>query len=375
MKIGIDARYAFRPQRRGIGEYVANLLTQLALIKRTHEYHLYIDRRSEPAAIQLPSDRFHIHMVDADNPLFFEQLALPKAAARDGVDILHFTANYGANVSPCPTVYTIHDLIEFQRRDVGTWTIDWKHYLGRNIRRLTLGYQARTAAQIITPSESSKQDITRILRVASERIIVIPHGAPDISPSTDCVDLRNKIRARGYNVPEKYILTFGALDPRKNTQLTITAFNQIHAEYPDAQLWVIGIEDVDHYRQHEKPWIHMRGYVPRADAEDLLRGAVALVYSSRFEGFGLPLLEAMAAGTPLIASSAASIPEVVGDAGILFPPTDTAALADAMRSLLLEPRRRARLRQKGLQRIGAFSWHEVAKRHLAVYESKRGKER
>ncbi len=372
MRVGLDGRYAFRAERRGIGEYVAQLLAQFAEIANDEEFFVYVDRPADLGALRLPSDQFHIVRLDVANPLLFEEVYLPRAATHDHLDLLHLTANYGPTFVPCPTVYTVQDLIEFLRAEIGPWQIDWRHRLGRAIRQRTLPTQARRARMIIAPSQATQRDVIRVLGVPKARIRVIPYGAPQIVPADDVDDLRRDLRERGYPIPGQYFLAFAALDPRKNGDIAVSAFRTVATSFPNAELWLVGIEDFALYPKYEEPWLRRFGYLPREDVLDLLRAATAFIFPSKYEGFGFPALEALAAGVPLLASNSSSIPEVVGDAGIAFPPDDADALARGMRSILDGSVDTVEMRRLGLQRAALFKWVHTAREHLEVYRSAGG---
>lgn len=369
MRIGVDARYAYRRQRRGIGEYIRNLLIALESASQTDEFYLYVDADVFDDAL-LPSDRFHLRRLAVRNPLAFEELYLPPAARRDGLDVLHLTSNYGCTTHPCPTVYTIHDVIELRRGEAAPWQQDLRHWAGRKIRMRTLPLQAKRASAVITPSEWSRRDIQRVLHVDPHKIHVIFHGAPDISPATDREAVAQSLQHRGYPVPEKVLVAFAALDPRKNGKRVIEAFTRISRKFPDVELWLLGIESLDALALGELHQIRTFGFLPREDAVDILRCATGLIYASLYEGFGMPALEAMSAGIPLIASTASSIPEITGtDACLQVDPYRVEELSAAMVQLLRNSELRASLSKKGLERAKRFRWDRSALEHLEVYRA------
>ncbi len=366
MRIGIDARYAFRAERRGIGEYVAQLLTHLAA-DDDMEVFAYVDGGACLDALALPPGQFHIRTLGVSNPMLFEEVHLPRAAAADRLDLLHLTSNYGPTIAPCPTVYTIQDLIEFMRGEIGPWRIDWRHSLGRAVRQRTLPLQARRAQMIITPSRATLRDVVRLLNVPEGRIRVIPYGAPEIEPADDVLALRVQLRSRGYPIPDQYVLTLAALDPRKNYEVVIDAFRDQVRSFPKAELWLVGIEEPALLAKYHEPWIRAYGYLPRQDLLDLLRASNAFVFPSKYEGFGFPALEAMTAGVPLLASGSSSIPEITGDCAYLFQPNDANALAYGLRQVFVGQDDVERRRTQALQRAKTFTWKTTAREHREVY--------
>ena len=372
VRLGIDARYAFRQSRRGIGEYVAELLRHLpACAAADDEFLLYLDGPADPGALVLPDGRFRLRQLGAGNPLLWEEVALPVAAAQDGLDLLHLTANYGPSLRPCPTVYTIHDLIEFLRPTLGPMRLPLRHAAGRAVRVRTLPRQARGARRVITISEASRQDLLRILHLRNERVVVIPQGVSEaLRPAADAAAARESLRAQGYRVPERYVLAMGALDPRKNGPFLLRAFARARADLPDVSLWVVGVERPAEYPlpfATAPDWLVLDGFLPREALVRALQGAAAFAYPSLYEGFGLPVLEAMACGVPVLSSDSSALPEVVGGAGLLFDPRSEPQLAAALRRLLGDPALAESCRAAARAQVARFSWAATAEKTYAVY--------
>ena len=367
-RVGMDARYAFRKERRGIGEYVFQLLRAYAQEPTDLDFILYVDNLASEGPV-LPPDRFTVRRLPASNPLLFEESVLPRAAFRDGVGLLHLTANYGGTFYRGSIVYTVQDLIEFVRSDVAPWGQDWRHRAGRFWRTAALRRSAPRADAVICPSEATRRDVERILHVPSDRIAVIPYAVEGLRPHPRPRTLREDLRRRGYPVPEVYVLAFGALDPRKNARVAVEAFEAVAEAVPGSELWIVGVEDVRAYCQTPlRPWLTVQPFLPRRDAVDLLRAASAFVYPSLYEGFGFPALEALAAGVPLLASGVSSLPEVVGDAGVLFDARDATALARALVKVLSDRTWAQKLSERGLDRAAHFSWAKTASQHIDVYQ-------
>jgi glycosyltransferase involved in cell wall biosynthesis len=372
VRVGIDARYAFRRGRRGIGNYVAELLAHLGAVAAPEDrFVLYVDGPAVLDAVALPDPRFAVRRLPVANPLLFEEVALARAAREDRVDLLHLTANYGPSRPPCPTVYTVHDLIEWVRPTLHGGRLPLRHALGRAVRLRTLPPQLRRARAVLTVSEASRRDLVRILGLEPARVRVVPLGvSADLRPAEDPAAVRAALRAAGYAVPERYVLALGALDPRKNGPRLLRAFARVQARFPDVALWIVGVERLDRYPIpfRERPgWLTVLGFVPREVLVRLLQGATAFAYPSLYEGFGLPVLEAMALGVPVLAADRTSVPEVAGDAALLVDPTDEAALALGLARLLADADLRAELAARGLRRAARFSWAQVARATRAAY--------
>ena len=243
--------------------------------------------------------------------------------------------------------------------------------------RLTVRQTARRAAHIITVSEYSRDDIGRTYGIAPHRITVTPEAAPpNLLPVNSETELR-RIR-ESYGIREHYILSLGSIQPRKNLVRLIEAYSSLRGLRPEVKLPQLvlagkrGWLDSETFRTAERNSLGndllFTGYVPEQDLAGLYSGAICFVYPSYFEGFGLPVVEAMQCGVPVIAGNRTSLPEIVGEAGLLFDPFDTQALASALKHVLDDAEYRASLRAKGLAKAKQFNWRTTAQLTLGVYE-------
>ncbi len=324
------------------------------------------------------------------NALLRIPFGLPWAVWRGAFDLLHVTYN-APPFSPCPTVVTIHD-------------ISFEHYpqffspRDRLILKTLVPLSARRAAHILTVSQHAKREIVQRYGLPPAKITVTYEAAGEqFQPEEDPARLR-AVRAR-YGIPDgPFALALGNLQPRKNIARLVAAFGQVvdgeRLTVNGERLTVNGERlTVDGERLTVRPslviagkaqWresevygavrqaglegrVIFPGYVEDADLPALYSAATVFVYPSLYEGFGLPPLEAMACGAPVISTNAASLPEVVGDAALLIDPHDTQALAQALADVLTQPALQADLRQRGRQRVRQFSWERCAAETLAVY--------
>jgi glycosyltransferase involved in cell wall biosynthesis len=368
LHIAIDA-HSVGAQLAGNESYAVNLIEALAEIDQTNLYTLYV---TKPAAIDRFADRwpnFKVRQTLPHTPLVRIPLTLLAELRRHPVDVLHvqFTA---PPFAPCPVVTTIHDLSfehlpeTFKRRS-------------RAQLRLTVRRTARKAALILTLSEFSRRDIIETYAVDPERVIVTPAAAPaHFKPVVDEAKLE-KVRER-HGIGANYLLSLGSIQPRKNLTRLIEAFRWLRKSRPDdkpPQLVIAGKRgwlDDEIFRTAQQDGLNESvkfvGYVPDEDLPALYSGALCFVYPSYFEGFGLPVLEAMQCGAPVIAGNQTSLPEVAGDAALLFDPFDTRALGEAIARVIDHSDYRAELRAKGLKRAAEFSWIATARLTLKAYE-------
>jgi glycosyltransferase involved in cell wall biosynthesis len=301
----------------------------------------------------------------------FEQADFPRAAAEAGADIAHVPYWGGPLSSPIPVVVTIHDLIP----------LVLPHYRGGLLARLYTGLvaaSARGAAAVITDSPYSRGDILRHLGLPPEQVTAIPLAAGDeYHPRQG--SLVDMAIHRKYGLPPEYVLYLGGFDVRKNVETLLKAFTYVKQGTGDMYPLILAgrpperitprFADVQKYidLMDVGDVVRMIGEVEEADKPALYRMAKCFVFPSRYEGFGLPVLEAMACGTPVVAADASSIPDVMGDAGFLVGPDDARHMAGNIIAALIQEDVARDLRQKGLARAAQFSWARTARETLEVY--------
>src|SRR6266511_1033138 len=383
MRIGINALFLQKPAT-GMGQHLLHLLEGLdKLEEKDQQYVLLAPRFRRAYTVRAPqfSDRFReveavstlARLGESVEQVWWEQAGIVRAGARERIDLLH--CPYWSNPlwSPWPTVVTVHDVIQFVL----------KEYAWRKISRLYFGLVSRAARRadaIITVSECSKRDIVKLLRLPPERIHVIGNAVDEdtIYPVRDAWLLAN-MRER-YGIGSRFILYFGGFDMRKNVPRLIEAYAQLpealrreyqlvisgryqhlgHPLFPDPRVTVdrLGLEGN----------VVFTGQIREQDKAPLYSAATVFAFPSLYEGFGMPVLEAMACGTPVVTSNRSALPEVVGDAGLLVDPTDPDALGAALLQLLSDRALRADLSERGLQQARSFSWRATAERTLAAYQ-------
>jgi glycosyltransferase involved in cell wall biosynthesis len=283
-----------------------------------------------------------------------------------GAELFHATEHLLLPLRSIPNVLTIHDLI-FRHLP--------QHHkpLNRWYLNLTMPLYCRRASHIIAISEHSKRDVISAYGIAEEKITVVYEAAaPGFCPQTP--QAVTAIRAR-YGLPEHYLLFVGTIEPRKNLTRLLAAFEAVYRDGVVDGLVVVGRRGWlygDFFARLEESPVRevvlLLGYVPDDDLPAVYAGAQALVLPSVYEGFGLPVLEAMACGTPVVASNASSIPEVGGDAALYFDPLEVEAAVDALRRLLGDGSLQDEMRERGLAQAARFSWQRAANETRAVYD-------
>jgi glycosyltransferase involved in cell wall biosynthesis len=312
----------------------------------------------EPRATRWPTGRPALRIL-------WEQLRLPLAARR--FDVVHASAFVAPQICWRPTVVTIYDL---------SFALFPQYFRGLNQAYLRIGTRrsARRARRVLAISEHTRRDIHRLYDVPLDRIdVAYPGVDAALTPAAPESVVEFKRRKQ---LPDRFLLFLGTLEPRKNLVMMIQAFAQLKRERPEAMLVLAGgvgwladdvFAEID--RSGVRDSVILPGFVPAEEKALWYAAATAFVYPSIYEGFGLPPLEAMACGTPVIVSNAASLPEVVGEAGLNVAPDDVSGWSHAMRRLWSDAALRADLSERGLAQARRFSWTETARITAAAYRA------
>jgi glycosyltransferase involved in cell wall biosynthesis len=295
------------------------------------------------------------------------QVEIAQAARRQKLSLIHDPTGCAPLVfTGARRVLTLHDVIPYIYPQTST-KLDWLIY------HLWLPKVVRRIDAIITVSEQSKRDIVRYLSAKPEKITVIPEAASPLYRPIDPIQKESRLLAHGIDFP--YILYIGSIEARKNLIVLLEAYAQLRHWSQKWKLVIVGARKWKYTpvfntleRLQLSSYVHFTGYIPEADLPALYNGASLFVFPSLYEGFGLPVLEAMACGTPVITSNCSSLPEVTADAAILIHPMDVNAITLAIRRVLEEPDLAISLRQKGIARARHYSWESTARKTIAIYE-------
>lgn len=367
MLIGIDASRAAAAERTGTENYALHLIRALVGLGRAHRFRLYLN--------QPPPDEFlpcgeGVEWRVIPFPRLWTHLRLGWEVARHPPDVLFVPSHVLPLIHPRRSVATVHDLGYLYHPQAHRRWSRW--YLGWSTR-----HNARAARRVIVDSLATRDDLARWYGVDPARtVLAYPAGVRDLAPVTN-PDVVAAVRRR-YDTGARYVLYVGTLQPRKNLETLVRAFARLarRSILPgDTRLVLAGrrgwlAEGIDGAIAASgcADRIVVPGYVAGEDLAALLSGALAFVMPSWYEGFGLPVLEAMACGTPVVCSRASSLPEVAGDAALLFDPADEGALADALARLAGDPALRAELVARGMRRARAFTWERCAEIVLSTLE-------
>jgi glycosyltransferase involved in cell wall biosynthesis len=383
MKIGIDARAASHPRRGGMKTYAENLLQALANLENTNEYMLYFDR---PYWLSNNKSENYSNTVIPGSPKLIgagwrEQWRLPRQIAKDNLILLHSLCNTAPLRMTIPSVVTLHDVIALTEPQAhynlsaGSIALKLIELYGK----LTIPASARQASAIITVSSYEKEQIIKLFNLPSDKVFVT-HLAPSLYFKPILPDQRSAgfiVLEQKYGIKIPYLIGVG-FEPRKNIDIVIQAYVRLLNNESSKILNLVLVcahQGIAEKLRNQIDNLGLKGKVLvladiRHDDLRLLYGlSTALVFPSRRESFGLPPLEAMASGTPVIASNSSSLPEVLGKAALLVDPNDVSGIVEAAFAILTNTELRSSYIEKGIEHSKKFSWEKTATETLAVYKS------
>lgn len=368
MRIGIEAQRIFRKNKHGMDYVVLQEIMELQRMDRDNEYFVYV----KPGEDRCVESSANVHVVELSCPSYplWEQLALPRAAHRDRVDILHCTSNTAPiNTGGIPLVLTLHDIIFLEPRDRKNKSL--YQNMGWLYRRLVVPRIIDKCNRIITVSDFELVNIVSRLGLPRERMAMIYNGYNEWFRPTDDTDgiYRKYIDNKGF------FFFLGNTDPKKNTERTLTAYAR-YIERSDVKrrLLVADLapEHLDNILAangigHIRPYIVSPGYIVNTDLPFIYNDAFAFLYTSLRESFGIPLLEAMACGTPVITSDTSSMPEIAGRDAALVNPENADEITAMMLRMENDTAFYEQQRSMGLERVKLFSWRNTAEQLLRLY--------
>ncbi len=373
MRIGIDGRLVLH-KLRGIGGYIYNVLNEVLKIDSENSYYLYVNgsspyniapvKNSEIISALSSYKNLKVVSVDSKYEFLWEQVLLPLQAKSDRIDLLHMTANRMPLFTHCKSIVTVHDMIEIlffdkMYRNLSGFRgrfYDWR--VGCYIKFL-YSHVFKRADCVVTVSDYSRNDIIKLAGVAPKKITVIHNG------------FNHEFSHR--NLPrENFIFAFGNGAQHKNCPAIIKAYSTLSEGLKNKyQLVIAGrIPELEQLSRdlHEKNVV-FKDFLPKEKLIQMYNQASCFLFLSGYEGFGIPLLEAMSCGAPVVASDKSSIPEIVGDAGLLVDPSNTKMIAQAIEKVLTDTGVSQKMAEKGFERAKQFSWEISARKHLELYKS------
>lgn len=362
MHIAIDARMITYDNMHGIARYVYNLILQLAEIDKENRYTILVCSHSPLRKELLPVERFEFLELTSKFISLREQIELPTVLKKIKADLFHSPSFVAPLFCPCPLVMTIHDLNHLVLPQYYTFIhqVYYKVFVKRCIEKSTW---------LLTVSHFSKSEILKYFKFPEHRIQVTYNGVNDTyKPLTTAVDLEKILDH--YDLPSQYIFYVGNSKPHKNLLTLVRAYCQSNIELPLVMRAPVNVEALKIANTfNKKSRLYFTKFIPDDDLPIIMAGASLFVWPSTYEGFGLPPLEALACGTPVVVSNTTSIPEVLKDAGIYINPYDVNDIIRGLNEGLTNTGLRSKCLLKGVERVKQFTWKKMAIQTLKVYSS------
>jgi len=387
MRIGIDARF-YGPIGKGLGRYTQEVVDNIIKINEALgdgalDFVIFLSPANFDE-FNVKNPRVKKVKLNIAWYSWREQLIMPWLIAKEKLDLIHFPHFNVPIFTPTKLIVTIHDLIlthfpTVRATTKNTWVYRFKNLAYRFVLRMVIF----RAEKIIAVSEFTKQDIIHTFPRAASKIVVTYEGVANLAKGRDSLfvaKLDSEDMINKYHLGKNFLLYVGNAYPHKNLETLIRVFNRLHAEQKDLKLVLVGKEDyfynrIKQYARSLNLWqkenlnspVVFPGYVPDAQLEIMYQEARAYVFPSLYEGFGLPPLEAMGKGCPVISSDRASLPEILGLAALYFNPEDEEDMAAKIRLVLKNENLRAELIEKGIVKSREYNWWECANKTFNIY--------
>lgn len=373
MRIGIEAQRLFRKKKHGMDIVALELIKALQKLDTPHQFVVFV-KPDEDDKVILPTHNFEIVKVEGGPYPIWEQVKLPAAVKEHKIDVLHCTSNTAPLKCPVPLVITLHDIIYLEKLNLSQGT--WYQRIGNLYRRWNVPKVVKISKAIATVSNYERKRIIDHFGLPPEKVTTVYNAVGEhFKPIDDEMALQS-IRLK-YKLPKSYMFFLGNTDPKKNVRGVMTALKLLKSQNKLPLPLVMPDLDRDYLQRtlqelkatDLKDNIITCGYVPNHELPSIINNATIFLYPSLRESFGIPLLEAMACGVPVITSNTSSMPEVAGDAALFIDPFKPETLAEKIELLMNTPDLRTELKQKGLQRAQQFSWENTAHQMLQLYEN------
>lgn len=374
MRIGIEGQRLFRKKKHGMDMVALELIKNLQLIDSENEYVVFVKPDEDRGCIPTAPNFKIVELGGGPYPTW-EQFALPRAAKKEGCQLLHCTSNTGPVFSKVPLVTILHDIIYMESIMLFKKRGTWYQKLGNVYRRFVVPTVIRKSLRVSTVSNFEKQRIADFFKLNNQKLVTVYNGVGEhFKKITDAETLQNA--KDKYQLPERFMFFLGNTDPKKNTPNVLKAFAEFNEassekyklvmlDYEESALQAI-LTEIGHPEM--RPDIHLTGYVVNTDLPAIISQSTIFLYPSLRESFGIPILEGMACGVPVITSNTSSMPEVAGDAALLVDPQNSNEIKAAIEEILNDSALRNRLIEKGLERARQFSWKKMAENYLAIYK-------
>jgi len=373
-RIGIDARF-YGPVGKGLGRYTKEVVDKVVISDRENEYIVFLSQENFDEFV---SDNLKVKKVLANVYWYTlaEQIIMPYLIWRAHLDLMHFPHFNVPVLTPVKFVVTIHDLILTKFPTIRATTLSPLFYKIKNrIYRIVIWLAIKRAKIVIAVSQFTKDDIVRQFKIKPDKVVVTYEGVSGLLNKKLGGFSNDKEILLGYNISSPFLLYVGNAYPHKNLEGLVKVFSVIHGKRPNLSLVLVGRQDYFYKRVQEfteKYWgekspVIFPGFVPDKNLKFLYSQALAYVFPSFYEGFGLPPLEAMAGGCPVVSSNKSSLPEILGEAAIYFNPEDEGEMIKQIEKIIEDKNLRQELVKRGYEQVKKYSWEKCAQETLGVY--------
>jgi len=376
MRIGIDGRFYGGEQSKGLGRYTQKLIENLARLDKQNEYFIFLQEQ-EYKTWKINTDNFHRVLAPYHWYSITEQLFMPLKIKNAELDFVHFPHFNVPLFYNGPFIVTIHDLIISRFPTERATTLGpWLYKIKQLAYHRVIKHAAYAAKRIITVSDYSKQDIIDYFKLPEPKISVT-YEAADFQEVKEVADEEKRKILQRYNIDTPFILYIGNAYPHKNLEILMKVIKVLKKKKQlDWKLVLVGKKDYFYQRLEQLAWamdvekeVIFTGFVPDHDLPALYQEALAYIFPSRYEGFGLPPLEAMSYGTPVLSSQQACLPEILGEAALYFDYQDVYGIIKQLEKITKNQNNiRRDLITKGLKKVREYSWERMARQTLRIYE-------
>ncbi len=373
MKIGIEGQRLYRPKKHGMDMVALELIKNLQIIDKVNEYVIFVKPDADNNCIPSAPNFKIVELGGGPYPTW-EQIALPKAAENEGCDILHCTSNTGPIFCKVPLVTILHDIIYLESVSILKKGGTWYQKFGNMYRRWVVPTIAKKSVRVVTVSNFEKERIKNFMGLGSN-LVAIYNGVGEHFKKIEDAKILSEAKLK-YKLPDNFMFFLGNTDPKKNTPNVLKAFAEFNAvsktkyklvmlDFEENALLQI-LKDINHSELRSD--IVMTGYVPNAEMPAIINQCKVFLYPSLRESFGIPILEGMACGVPVITSNTSSMPEIAGDAAAIVDPLKPEQIVEAIKKIVSDEPYCKALCEKGMLRSNDFSWKRMAEKYLDLYK-------
>ncbi|MEI6753153.1 MAG: glycosyltransferase family 1 protein [Paludibacter sp.] len=373
MKIGIEGQRLYRKKKHGMDMVALELIKNLQKIDTQNEYVIFVKPDEDNTCIPATPNFKIVELGGGPYPTW-EQIALPRAAEKEGCELLHCTSNTGPIWSKVPLITTLHDIIYLESISIFKKSGTWYQKFGNMYRRWVVPTIAKNSKKVVTVSNFEKDRIRNFMGLG-DNLTAIYNGVGEHFVKITNKEVLQKAKQK-YKLPDNFMFFLGNTDPKKNTPNVLKAFADFNSnsetkyklvmlDYEENALMQV-LNSIGHPELRTD--IVMTGYVPNTEMPAIINQCKVFLYPSLRESFGIPILEGMACGVPVITSNTSSMPEIAGDAALLVDPYKSDEIVDAIKQILSDDKFRESLCKKGIERAAQFSWKHMAEKYLELYK-------